>query len=92
MVTAVLSPVHNKSLSQTFPLNSQQDPKQQTILNLFQRTFSDDVDDIDETLFVEAVDACENSGPQTSSGEAEGELLPASPCKRRRIDDFFGRQ
>ncbi|XP_066489145.1 SWI/SNF-related matrix-associated actin-dependent regulator of chromatin subfamily A-like protein 1 isoform X2 [Tiliqua scincoides] len=67
-------------------------PKQQTILNLFQKTFSEDADDIDEALFVEAVDACENSGPQTSSGEAGGDLLPGSPCKKRRIDDFFCRR
>ncbi|XP_061465214.1 SWI/SNF-related matrix-associated actin-dependent regulator of chromatin subfamily A-like protein 1 isoform X2 [Rhineura floridana] len=63
------------------------DPKQQTILNLFQRTFSEDADDVDEALLVEAVDACEDSGPQTPSSETE-----ASPCKKQRIDDFFCRQ
>ncbi|XP_053126834.1 SWI/SNF-related matrix-associated actin-dependent regulator of chromatin subfamily A-like protein 1 isoform X2 [Hemicordylus capensis] len=69
-----------------------QDPKQQSIFNLFQRTLCEDADDMDEALLVEAVDACEDSGPQTSSGEAEGDLFPPSPCKKRRIDDFFCRQ
>nr|XP_060629862.1 SWI/SNF-related matrix-associated actin-dependent regulator of chromatin subfamily A-like protein 1 isoform X3 [Anolis sagrei ordinatus] len=67
-----------------------QDPKQQTILNLFQKTFSGDSDDLDETLLVEAVDACEDAGQAAASTETN--VFPGSPCKKRRIDDFFCRQ
>ncbi|XP_062972781.1 SWI/SNF-related matrix-associated actin-dependent regulator of chromatin subfamily A-like protein 1 isoform X3 [Elgaria multicarinata webbii] len=66
-----------------------QDPKQQTILNLFQRTFSEDADDMDEALLVEALDACEDSGQRDSSVEGEGNLFQSSSCKKRHIDDFF---
>ncbi|XP_062972780.1 SWI/SNF-related matrix-associated actin-dependent regulator of chromatin subfamily A-like protein 1 isoform X2 [Elgaria multicarinata webbii] len=65
------------------------DPKQQTILNLFQRTFSEDADDMDEALLVEALDACEDSGQRDSSVEGEGNLFQSSSCKKRHIDDFF---
>uniref|UniRef100_A0A8D2J5L7 SWI/SNF-related matrix-associated actin-dependent regulator of chromatin subfamily A-like protein 1 n=1 Tax=Varanus komodoensis TaxID=61221 RepID=A0A8D2J5L7_VARKO len=68
------------------------DPKQQTILNLFQRTFSKDADDMDEALLVEAVDACQDSGQQASSGEAKGNLFQSSPCKQRHINDYFCKQ
>ncbi|XP_028598388.2 SWI/SNF-related matrix-associated actin-dependent regulator of chromatin subfamily A-like protein 1 isoform X2 [Podarcis muralis] len=63
------------------------DQNQETILNLFQRTFSEDADDMDEALLVEMVDACEGSGPQTPSSETESSL-----CKKRRVDEYFCRQ
>ncbi|XP_020660875.3 SWI/SNF-related matrix-associated actin-dependent regulator of chromatin subfamily A-like protein 1 [Pogona vitticeps] len=64
------------------------DPKQQNILNLFQRAFSKETDDLDEALLVEAVDACEEFGQQTASPEEGGSLFTKSPCKKRRTDDF----
>ncbi|XP_054827909.1 SWI/SNF-related matrix-associated actin-dependent regulator of chromatin subfamily A-like protein 1 isoform X2 [Eublepharis macularius] len=63
-------------------------PKQQTILNLFQRTFSENTDSIDDDLLVEAMEASEDSGPQPSSGKT-GELFTTSPCKQRHISDYF---
>ncbi|XP_060119233.1 SWI/SNF-related matrix-associated actin-dependent regulator of chromatin subfamily A-like protein 1 [Heteronotia binoei] len=63
-------------------------PKQQTILNLFQRNFSEDADGMDEVLLVEAMEDSQNSEPQPSSGKVE-EFFPSSPCKQRRIDDYF---
>nr|XP_008120503.1 PREDICTED: SWI/SNF-related matrix-associated actin-dependent regulator of chromatin subfamily A-like protein 1 isoform X2 [Anolis carolinensis] len=66
------------------------DPKQQTILKLFQKTFSEDSGDLDETLLVEAVDTCEGAGQAAASTETN--LFPGSPCKKRRIDEFFCRQ
>nr|XP_056717496.1 SWI/SNF-related matrix-associated actin-dependent regulator of chromatin subfamily A-like protein 1 [Euleptes europaea] len=38
-------------------------PKQQTILNLFQRNFSEDADGMDEVLLAEAMEASEDFGP-----------------------------
>ncbi|XP_015262092.1 PREDICTED: SWI/SNF-related matrix-associated actin-dependent regulator of chromatin subfamily A-like protein 1 [Gekko japonicus] len=63
-------------------------PKQQTILSLFQRNFSEDVDGMDEVLLAEAMDDSEDSGPQPSLGKVR-ELLPRSPHKQHRIDDYF---
>ncbi|KAJ7345934.1 hypothetical protein JRQ81_001884 [Phrynocephalus forsythii] len=68
------------------------DPKQQTILNLFQRTFLNNADDLDEALLVEALDACEDSEQQTPSPEGEESIFTKSPCKKLRTDDFFCRQ
>ncbi|XP_067426224.1 SWI/SNF-related matrix-associated actin-dependent regulator of chromatin subfamily A-like protein 1 isoform X2 [Emydura macquarii macquarii] len=65
-----------------------QDPKQQTIYNLFQRNFSEQGDDFDEALLVEAADACQESDP----GSAAQDTCSASPCKKRCIEDFFTRQ
>ncbi|CAI9602392.1 unnamed protein product [Staurois parvus] len=55
------------------------DPKQQTIYDLFQRSFSQDeaTDDLDESLLLEA---CE---------EVDSEGLCESASKKRKIDDYF---
>uniref|UniRef100_A0A8D0H7U9 SWI/SNF-related matrix-associated actin-dependent regulator of chromatin subfamily A-like protein 1 n=1 Tax=Sphenodon punctatus TaxID=8508 RepID=A0A8D0H7U9_SPHPU len=66
-----------------------QDPKQRSIYDLFQRTFSEDADDIDEALLVEAVDACQGSGIGGRSPDAERGAVSESPHKKRRIDEFF---
>ncbi|XP_074857466.1 SWI/SNF-related matrix-associated actin-dependent regulator of chromatin subfamily A-like protein 1 isoform X2 [Carettochelys insculpta] len=63
-----------------------QDPKQQTIYNLFQRTLSEQGDDLDKALLAEAVDACQESDP----GNAGADTCSTSPCKKRRIEDYFG--
>ncbi|XP_069083156.1 SWI/SNF-related matrix-associated actin-dependent regulator of chromatin subfamily A-like protein 1 [Pleurodeles waltl] len=67
------------------------DPKQKTIYDLFQRSFAESEDDIDEATLLEAADACQ---------EAELELTPEdtastyteSSSKKRRIEDFFGKE
>uniref|UniRef100_A0A8D0C6U7 SWI/SNF-related matrix-associated actin-dependent regulator of chromatin subfamily A-like protein 1 n=1 Tax=Salvator merianae TaxID=96440 RepID=A0A8D0C6U7_SALMN len=51
-------------------------PEQQTILNFFHQTFSEDVDDMDEALLIEAMDACENADMQNPFSEVEGSLFP----------------
>ncbi|XP_075037202.1 SWI/SNF-related matrix-associated actin-dependent regulator of chromatin subfamily A-like protein 1 [Mixophyes fleayi] len=55
------------------------DPKQRTIYDLFQRSFSQDNagDDMDEALLLEA---CE---------EIDLDIPAESPCKKRRIEDYF---
>ncbi|KAM6466511.1 SWI/SNF-related matrix-associated actin-dependent regulator of chromatin subfamily A-like protein 1 isoform 1-T1 [Liasis olivaceus] len=61
-----------------------EDTKQQTILNLFQRTFSEDMDDMDETFPVETVGAHEDSGQENSLNDRAGNFFSASPCKKKR--------
>ncbi|NXO35073.1 SMAL1 protein, partial [Locustella ochotensis] len=60
-----------------------QDPKQKTIYDLFQKTFSESRDDADDVLFLEAADAgCEfDSG--SASQDREAETCSVSPKKRR---------
>ncbi|NXA11486.1 SMAL1 protein, partial [Sapayoa aenigma] len=65
------------------------DPKQKTIYDLFQRTFSETRDDADDVLLLEAADA----GCELDSGSAlqdrEAETCSVSPQKKQRIEDFF---
>ncbi|KAM9548709.1 SWI/SNF-related matrix-associated actin-dependent regulator of chromatin subfamily A-like protein 1 [Guaruba guarouba] len=64
------------------------DPKQKTIYDLFQRTFSESQDDTDEALLLEAADAC----CKFDSGSAlqdTGEMCSLSPPRKRRIEEFF---
>ncbi|KAM7049182.1 SWI/SNF-related matrix-associated actin-dependent regulator of chromatin subfamily A-like protein 1 isoform 1-T2 [Acridotheres tristis] len=63
------------------------DPKQKTIYDLFQKTFSESRDDADDVLFLEAADAgCEfDSGSALQDREAETRSL--SPKKKRRIEE-----
>ncbi|XP_019146173.1 SWI/SNF-related matrix-associated actin-dependent regulator of chromatin subfamily A-like protein 1 isoform X2 [Corvus cornix cornix] len=65
------------------------DPKQKTIYDLFQKTFSESRDDTDDVLFLEAADAgCEfDSGSALQDREAE--TCSVSPKKKRRIEEFF---
>ncbi|KFP76977.1 SWI/SNF-related matrix-associated actin-dependent regulator of chromatin subfamily A-like 1, partial [Acanthisitta chloris] len=62
------------------------DPKQKTIYDLFQRTFSESRDDTDDTLLLEAADAgCEfDSGSALQDREAE--TCSVTPKKKRRIE------
>ncbi|KAI1237283.1 hypothetical protein IHE44_0014545 [Lamprotornis superbus] len=63
------------------------DPKQKTIYDLFQKTFSESRDDADDVLFLEAADAgCEfDSGSALQDREAE--TCSLSPKKKRRGDE-----
>ncbi|KAL2302218.1 hypothetical protein Nmel_009637 [Mimus melanotis] len=63
------------------------DPKQKTIYDLFQKTFSESRDDADDVLFLEAADAgCEfDSGSALQDREAETHSV--SPKKKRRIEE-----
>ncbi|NXQ35866.1 SMAL1 protein, partial [Alaudala cheleensis] len=63
------------------------DPKQKTIYDLFQKTFSESRDDADDALFLEAADAgCEfDSGSALQDREAE--TCSGSPQKKRRIEE-----
>ncbi|NWX55553.1 SMAL1 protein, partial [Promerops cafer] len=63
------------------------DPKQRTIYDLFQKTFSESRDDADDVLFLEAADAgCEfDSGSALQDREAE--TCSVSPKKKRRIEE-----
>uniref|UniRef100_A0A8C3XW12 SWI/SNF-related matrix-associated actin-dependent regulator of chromatin subfamily A-like protein 1 n=1 Tax=Chelydra serpentina TaxID=8475 RepID=A0A8C3XW12_CHESE len=68
------------------------DPKQQTIYSLFQRTFSEQGDALNEALLVEAADACQESDSGSASRDAGADTCSASPCKKQRLEDFFCRQ
>ncbi|XP_065269355.1 SWI/SNF-related matrix-associated actin-dependent regulator of chromatin subfamily A-like protein 1 isoform X1 [Emys orbicularis] len=68
------------------------DPKQQTIYSLFQRTFSEQGDDLDKALLVEAADACQESDSGSASRDAGADTCSASPRKKQRLEDYFHRQ
>ncbi|XP_013929526.1 PREDICTED: SWI/SNF-related matrix-associated actin-dependent regulator of chromatin subfamily A-like protein 1 [Thamnophis sirtalis] len=61
-----------------------EDTKQQTMLDLFQRTFSEDIDDMDEALLGEIVETCEDSGQENPLNNQAGHFFSASPCKKKR--------
>ncbi|NWQ65588.1 SMAL1 protein, partial [Neopipo cinnamomea] len=62
------------------------DPKQQTIYDLFQRTFSESRDDADDALLLEAADAgCELDSDSVLQ-DREAETCSVSPKKKRRIE------
>nr|XP_009687984.1 PREDICTED: SWI/SNF-related matrix-associated actin-dependent regulator of chromatin subfamily A-like protein 1 isoform X2 [Struthio camelus australis] len=65
------------------------DPKQKTIYDLFQRTFSKNRDDTDEVLLFEAANACCDIDPESALQDMEGERCSVSPPKKRRIEEFF---
>ncbi|KAM3856911.1 SWI/SNF-related matrix-associated actin-dependent regulator of chromatin subfamily A-like protein 1 isoform 1-T2 [Vipera latastei] len=60
------------------------DPKQQTMLDLFQRTFSEDIEDMDEAFLGEVVETCEDSGQENPLNNRTGHFFSASPCKKKR--------
>lgn len=69
-------------------LISQPDPKQKTIYDLFQRTFSESKDDTDEVLLLEAADACCEFDSGSALRGTEGEPCSVSPPRKRRIEEF----
>lgn len=68
-------------------LISQPDPKQKTIYELFQRTFSDSEDDTDVAL-LEAADACCEFDSDSAFQDAE-ERCSVSSLKKRRTEEFI---
>ncbi|NXU25960.1 SMAL1 protein, partial [Thalassarche chlororhynchos] len=62
------------------------DPKQKTIYDLFQRTFSESKDDTDEVLLLEAADACCELDSGSALQDTEGETCSVSPPKKRRTE------
>ncbi|XP_076603149.1 SWI/SNF-related matrix-associated actin-dependent regulator of chromatin subfamily A-like protein 1 [Chaetodon auriga] len=64
------------------------DPKQRSIMEMFQRSFSAD-DDMDEAILLEAANEWEDSPPENSSGKHHG-MVEQSPSKRS-IKDYFSR-
>ncbi|XP_068931285.1 SWI/SNF-related matrix-associated actin-dependent regulator of chromatin subfamily A-like protein 1 isoform X2 [Petaurus breviceps papuanus] len=65
------------------------DPKQKKIYDLFRASFSEDGDDIDEAMLLEAVEACERGGSPEMSERDGASLWEESSPKKRRITDFF---
>ncbi|XP_021254856.1 SWI/SNF-related matrix-associated actin-dependent regulator of chromatin subfamily A-like protein 1 [Numida meleagris] len=63
------------------------DPKQKTIYELFQRTFSDCKDDTDLAL-LEAADACCEFDSDSAFQDTEGRCSVSSP-KKRRTEEFI---
>ncbi|XP_030642537.1 SWI/SNF-related matrix-associated actin-dependent regulator of chromatin subfamily A-like protein 1 [Chanos chanos] len=64
------------------------DPKQKTITEMFQRSFSEE--DLDETALLEAVNDWENTEQGSSSVHGE-DPSSESPNKKRRLDQNIGR-
>ncbi|NWX22953.1 SMAL1 protein, partial [Aegotheles bennettii] len=66
------------------------DPRQKTIYDLFQRTFSESKDDTDnDTLLLEAADACCELDSGSALQDTEGETCSASPPKKRRNEELL---
>uniref|UniRef100_A0A663DUU0 SWI/SNF-related matrix-associated actin-dependent regulator of chromatin subfamily A-like protein 1 n=1 Tax=Aquila chrysaetos chrysaetos TaxID=223781 RepID=A0A663DUU0_AQUCH len=65
------------------------DPKQKTIYDLFQRTFSESRGDTDELLLLEAADACCEFDSGSALQDTEGETCSVSPPKKRRERDTW---
>ncbi|NXE88987.1 SMAL1 protein, partial [Menura novaehollandiae] len=65
------------------------DPKQKTIYDLFQRTFSESRDDADDILLLEAADAGCEFDSDSALQDREEETCSVSPTKKRRIEEFF---
>nr|XP_014348934.1 PREDICTED: SWI/SNF-related matrix-associated actin-dependent regulator of chromatin subfamily A-like protein 1 [Latimeria chalumnae] len=66
------------------------DPKQKTICDLFQKSFSEAGDDDEEMLLLEAAEACQNLEVEGTVCDS-GETCTASPSKKRHIEDYFGK-
>ncbi|NWU42394.1 SMAL1 protein, partial [Hylia prasina] len=62
------------------------DPKQKTIYDLFQKTFSESRDDADDVLFLEAADAGCEFDSASALQDREAETCSVSPKKKRRIE------
>ncbi|NWR46945.1 SMAL1 protein, partial [Regulus satrapa] len=84
---AGLSETNFSETAQSTNYHPKPDPKQKTIFDLFQKTFSESRDDADDILFLEAADAgCEfDSGSALQDREAD--TCSVSPKKRRRIEE-----
>ncbi|NWW73380.1 SMAL1 protein, partial [Climacteris rufus] len=65
------------------------DPKQRTIYDLFQRTFSESRDDADDILLLEAADASCEFDSDSALQDREEKTCSVSPKKKPRIEEFF---
>ncbi|XP_043934163.1 SWI/SNF-related matrix-associated actin-dependent regulator of chromatin subfamily A-like protein 1 [Protopterus annectens] len=68
------------------------DPKQKTICELLQKSFAAHEDDIAEAVLLEVADACQEASAEGCSLVTQSSTYSASPCKKRRLDDFFEKQ
>ncbi|XP_062287547.1 SWI/SNF-related matrix-associated actin-dependent regulator of chromatin subfamily A-like protein 1 [Scomber scombrus] len=64
------------------------DPKQRSIMEMFQRSFTAD-DDIDEAVLLEAANDWEDTPPENTYGQHHGSV--AQSPRKRSIKDFFSR-
>uniref|UniRef100_A0A8C7KUM5 SWI/SNF-related matrix-associated actin-dependent regulator of chromatin subfamily A-like protein 1 n=1 Tax=Oncorhynchus kisutch TaxID=8019 RepID=A0A8C7KUM5_ONCKI len=76
------SNLSEKAVSASF---HSKDSQQRRITEMFQRSFTEGEDDMDEALLLEAVGAWDDPSNQTGCDVEE------SPSKKRRIEDYFGR-
>ncbi|KAM7153617.1 SWI/SNF-related matrix-associated actin-dependent regulator of chromatin subfamily A-like protein 1 isoform 2-T2 [Macrochelys suwanniensis] len=76
---AGLSEAHFSETAEATDYFYKRDPKQQTIYSLFQRTFSEQGDALNEALLVEAADACQESDSGSASRDAGTDTCSASP-------------
>ncbi|XP_069472910.1 SWI/SNF-related matrix-associated actin-dependent regulator of chromatin subfamily A-like protein 1 [Ambystoma mexicanum] len=65
------------------------DPKQKTIYDLFQRSLLETEED--EALLLEAADACQEAELELTPDDGESTYTD-TPCKKRKIEDFFGKE
>ncbi|XP_035532610.1 SWI/SNF-related matrix-associated actin-dependent regulator of chromatin subfamily A-like protein 1 [Morone saxatilis] len=79
------SNLSDKAVSASF---HSKDPNQRSIMEMFQRSFSED-DNMDEALLLEVANDWEDTPPENSSGQHHV-MVGQSPSKRS-IKDFFSR-
>uniref|UniRef100_A0A8C9ELI8 SWI/SNF-related matrix-associated actin-dependent regulator of chromatin subfamily A-like protein 1 n=1 Tax=Pavo cristatus TaxID=9049 RepID=A0A8C9ELI8_PAVCR len=79
---AGLSETNFSSTAESTNYYPKPDPKQKTIYELFQRTFSDSKDDADVALF-EVADACSEFDSESAFQDTEERCSVSSPKKRR---------
>eukprot|EP00075_Anas_platyrhynchos_P027954 XP_027317207.1 SWI/SNF-related matrix-associated actin-dependent regulator of chromatin subfamily A-like protein 1 [Anas platyrhynchos] len=84
---AGLSETNFSSTAESTDYCPKPDPKQKTIFELFQRTFSDCRDDDDELLLLEAADACCEFDSGSDFQDTKEERCSVSSPKKRRIEE-----
>ncbi|XP_041120221.1 SWI/SNF-related matrix-associated actin-dependent regulator of chromatin subfamily A-like protein 1 [Polyodon spathula] len=67
------------------------DPKQRTVLDMFQSSFATEGDDLDEAMLLEAASAWEDPNTGLAFQDSGSNYLE-SPSKKRCIEDYFGKQ
>lgn len=65
------------------------DPKQSTITEMFQRSFTED--DVDEAALLEAVSDWDDTDMGSVPLKAKDKTFSQSPSKKRRLEDYFSR-
>ncbi|XP_022051842.1 SWI/SNF-related matrix-associated actin-dependent regulator of chromatin subfamily A-like protein 1 isoform X2 [Acanthochromis polyacanthus] len=64
------------------------DPNQNSIMEMFQRSFSAD-DDMDEAILMEAADDWEDTPPETTSGQNHSSTMARQSPSKKSIKDYF---